>query len=79
MAYEDFNPLDLSAYTKQAAATRVEQKKNKDAKSAKAVVKRVRIGPLLHTRFSKLFVFLAFLFIFAYGSYYITQWWLLNH
>lgn len=77
MAYDDFNPLDLSAYNHQKPVDKKVKKPEK--KPEKAVVRRVGIGPLLHSRFTKIFVFFAFLFFLAFGSYAFTQWWILRH
>lgn len=77
MAINDFNPLDLSAYTPKKP-TEDESKKTNIPPPPKAVVRRVGIGPLLHSRFTKFFVFVAILFFLAFASYAATQWWLLN-
>lgn len=77
MAVNDFNPLDLSAYTPQQPVEQAKTKLQKP-KPQKAVVRRVGIGPVLHSRFTKIFVFLGFLFFVSVGSYAATLWWLTN-
>ncbi len=78
MPTQDFNPLDLSAYAQKPAPTKKDEKKKAKQANPQVVVRRVSIGPLLHSRFSKLFAFLALLFFLAFSGYAATQWWLLN-
>lgn len=70
---EDFNPFDLTPKKKQEEAP-----KEVPVIHEKAVVKRVSIGPLLHSRLIKLFVLLATMFFLGFAAFAATEWWLLR-
>ena len=71
MAPDDFNPFDLSAPKRM-------QKDDEPTKPKppKATVRRVGIGPLLHSRFSRFFVLVGVLFICGAAGYGAELWWL---
>lgn len=70
---EDFNPFDLTPKKKEEEAPT-----EAPVKHEKAVVRRVTIGPLLHSRLVKLFVLLACMFFLAFAGYAGAEWWLLR-
>lgn len=75
MAYVD--PFDLSAH--RAPIDEEPQESKKPAHAQKAVVRRVTLGPILHSRFVKLIVILALMFFAAFGGYAAMQWRLINN
>jgi hypothetical protein len=72
MAYVD--PFDLSAHRHPVQ----DDGSKKPAKPA-AVVKRVTIGPILHSEIVKLIVLLAFMFFAVVGGYAAMQWRLIHN
>jgi hypothetical protein len=71
MTTEDFNPFDLSAPPKP-----LKDDQPPAPKPAKATVRRVGIGPLLHSSFTRFLVFVGVLFICAAAGYSAELWWL---
>lgn len=72
----DFNPLDLTPRKQVQKSEQSDQVVEVPRKKQKAVVRRVGIGPLLHSKIIKLFVLLAMMFFFGFGGYAGVEWWL---
>lgn len=70
----DFNPLDLTPGLKTESSTKADQLPATPHTKQKAVVRRVGLGPLLHSKIVKLFVLLAMMFFFAFGGYAGVEW-----
>ena len=61
---DDFNPFDLSAPPKPT-----EKQKEKDEPGAKAVVRRVSLGPLFHSRVLSYLAFALLIVLFILVGY----------